>query len=102
MEIRNNAEGLKTLLGVPSTSPAKPQQTGGGSAAAQSAFAGDRATLSNAGTEALQSLASTGVRMDKVTAVQAALAAGTYSVPATALAGKLVDAMLSGSVGSGS
>ena len=58
--------------------------------------------MSNAGTEALQASAASGVRMDKVTAVQAALAAGSYSVPATALAGKLVDAMLSGSIGSGS
>jgi anti-sigma28 factor (negative regulator of flagellin synthesis) len=34
--------------------------------------------------------------MDKVSAIQSALAAGTYDVPAAAVASKLVDAMLSG------
>jgi anti-sigma28 factor (negative regulator of flagellin synthesis) len=35
-----------------------------------------------------------GVRADKVSSVQAALAAGTYNVPASAVASKIVDAML--------
>ena len=56
----------------------------------------DRATLSSAGSEVAQTSSGDDVRMDKVAAVQAALAAGTYSVPASALASKLVDAMLSG------
>jgi anti-sigma28 factor (negative regulator of flagellin synthesis) len=34
------------------------------------------------------------VRTEKVTAVQAALAAGNYNVPASAVASKVVDAML--------
>jgi anti-sigma28 factor (negative regulator of flagellin synthesis) len=34
--------------------------------------------------------------MDKVTAIQAALAAGTYDVPASAVASRVVDAMLGG------
>ncbi len=94
MEIRNNAEDLRTLLGVPSTSSPQPQQVRSGNAVGQSAFAGDRATLSDAGTEASQSAADAGVRAEKVVEVQAALAAGTYSVPMSAVAGKLVDAML--------
>jgi anti-sigma28 factor (negative regulator of flagellin synthesis) len=36
------------------------------------------------------------VRTDKVAAVQAALEAGTYDVPASAVASKVVDAMLGG------
>jgi anti-sigma28 factor (negative regulator of flagellin synthesis) len=36
------------------------------------------------------------VRTDKVVAVQAALAAGTYSVPSIAIAKKVVDVMLGG------
>lgn len=36
------------------------------------------------------------VRMEKVAPVQAALAAGTYNVPARAVAAKMVDAMLAG------
>jgi anti-sigma28 factor (negative regulator of flagellin synthesis) len=34
--------------------------------------------------------------MDKVASIQAALAAGTYSAPASAVASKLVTSMLSG------
>jgi anti-sigma28 factor (negative regulator of flagellin synthesis) len=36
------------------------------------------------------------VRAEKVAAVQAALAAGTYDVSASAVASKLVDAMIGG------
>jgi anti-sigma28 factor (negative regulator of flagellin synthesis) len=35
-----------------------------------------------------------GVRMDKVAAIQAALASGTYSVPSSAVASSMVDSML--------
>ena len=35
------------------------------------------------------------VRMDKVTEIQAALASGSYNVPASAVASKVVDSMLS-------
>jgi anti-sigma28 factor (negative regulator of flagellin synthesis) len=34
--------------------------------------------------------------MERVAAVQGAIAAGTYSVPASKVAGKVMDAMLSG------
>jgi anti-sigma28 factor (negative regulator of flagellin synthesis) len=37
-----------------------------------------------------------GVRTDKVAGVQAAIAAGTYNVPTSAVASKMVDAMLGG------
>lgn len=94
MEIRNNADGLETLLGVHSTSPAQTQQVRNWTAAGQSAFGGDRATLSSAGTGMAQNALDHGVRADKVAAVQAALAAGTYDVPASALASRLVEAML--------
>ena len=43
-----------------------------------------------------QAVSGDGVRMEKVAAIQAALAAGTYDVPASAVASKLVDAMLGG------
>lgn len=102
MEIRNSAEALKAFLGV--SSPASPQASqihGNESAAAQAAFAGDQATLSHAGTEVSQSAAQTGVRTDKVVEIQQALAAGTYTVQASAVAGKVIDAMLGGGIGSG-
>jgi negative regulator of flagellin synthesis FlgM len=56
----------------------------------------DSATLSNAGNEVSLTAADPSVRTDKVAAVQAALAAGTYEVPASAVASKVVDAMLGG------
>jgi anti-sigma28 factor (negative regulator of flagellin synthesis) len=34
--------------------------------------------------------------MEKVTSIQAALASGTYNVPASAVASKMVDAMMGG------
>jgi flagellar biosynthesis anti-sigma factor FlgM len=93
MDIRSSLDGLKTLLGVtPSTAattsrpqPGKP---------ADGSFASDRATLSSAGSEVAQAAADGGVRTGKVAEIQAALEAGTYSVPASAVASKLVDAML--------
>jgi len=95
MDIRNSLDGLKSLLGV--SQPAQPN-TGARSnaSAASSALGSDRATLSSAGSEVLQSAGEDGIRMDKVSGIQAALAAGTYNVPPAAVASKMVDAMLAG------
>ena len=94
MDIRSSLDGLKSLLGVTEQRPA-------GSAGRTNAQAGalapgsDRATLSSAGSEVSQSASADGVRMEKVAAVQQALQAGTYDVSASAVASKMVDAMLS-------
>jgi negative regulator of flagellin synthesis FlgM len=95
MDVRNNLDGLSSILGVqtPSTASAS---TRGGTQAASGGLTGDHATLSSAGSEVSLEGAGDGVRMDKVAAVQAALAAGTYRVPASAVATKMVDAMLAG------
>jgi negative regulator of flagellin synthesis FlgM len=95
MDIRNSLDGLKSLLGVaqPSTAPAQPKNT---SAATTNGLNSDRATFSSAGSEVASALTDSGARMDKVASVQAALAAGSYNVPASAVASKLVDAMLGG------
>jgi negative regulator of flagellin synthesis FlgM len=95
MDIRSSLDGLKSLLGVNPPAPAATQSRGS-AAAGGSALASDRATLSNAGNEVSQSASESDVRTDKVAPVQAALAAGTYNVPASAVASKVVDAMLSG------
>ncbi len=95
MDIRSSLDGLKSLLGVPTTAPAAPQ-TKSGAAAGGSALGSDRATLSSAGSEVSLTAAEPGVRMDKVASVQAALAAGSYDVPASAVASKVVDGMLGG------
>lgn len=94
MEIRNGLEGLKSLLGVNSAA-APPAAQGKSAAAAQGgAFSADSATLSSAASQVAQTAGDDGVRMDKVASIQTALAAGSYSVPASAVASSLVSAML--------
>ncbi len=94
MDIRNSLDGLRSLLGVNQTAPpasgVKNNPTTGGSA-----LSADQATLSSAGNEVSLTAGDDGVRTDKVAAIQSALAAGTYNVPASAVASRMVDAMLS-------
>lgn len=95
MDIRNSVDGLKTLLGVPTATPAQTQPAKSDAASgAGSAFAGDRATFSSAAAEVSQTASDDDVRMDKVAAVQAALAAGTYDISPAAVASKMVSSML--------
>ena len=101
MEMRNSLDGLKTLLGAASTAPSKPPSTKNTSGPDATNLAGDRATLSSAGSGVSQAAADSDVRMDKVAAIQAALAAGTYNVPPSAVAEKVVDAMLGSGQASG-
>jgi anti-sigma28 factor (negative regulator of flagellin synthesis) len=82
MDIRNSFDSLKSILGVDST-----QQTAATAAAGMA--------KNTAAAEESLTAGDDGVRMDKVSNVQAALAAGTYNVPASAVASKVVDAMLS-------
>ncbi len=94
MDIRNNFDGLKSLLGVETAATtSRPART---RTVAESALGSDHATLSTAATEFSQAVGEEDVRPEKVVAVQAALAAGTYTVPASAVASKIVDAMLNG------
>jgi flagellar biosynthesis anti-sigma factor FlgM len=95
MDIRSSLDGLKSLLGVtePSTASAQTKST---PASSTSALNSDRATVSSAGSEVANALNDSDVRTDKVAAVQASLSAGTYNVPASAVASKLVDAMMGG------
>lgn len=95
MDIRTSLEGLRTLLGVNQGAPAT-SQSKASVAAPGSSFDSDRATLSSAANEVSQAASDEGVRGDKVASVQAALAAGTYNVPASAVASRMVDAMLMG------
>jgi flagellar biosynthesis anti-sigma factor FlgM len=94
MDIRSSLDGLKTLLGVTVPATAAAQRPKAGTAAEANALTTDRATLSSAGSEVAQSAADGGVRAGKVAEIQAALQAGTYDVPASAVAAKMVDAML--------
>ena len=95
MEIGNNAEALKAFLGVSeTTSPKLSGPSRAGTGEMKPGFTEDEATLSHLGTALHGALSQEGVRLDRVAAVQQALAAGTYSVPAEKVADKLIDAML--------
>ncbi len=96
MDIRNGLDGLKTILGVNQAATTAPAGARSKAAAAEGALGSDRATFSAAGSEVSMAASEPGVRADKVASVQTALAAGTYSVPASAVASKMVDAMLAG------
>ena len=93
MDIRSSLEGLKSIFGATQTAPAAPQ-TRAGTPTGATAFSSDSATLSSAASEVSSTAADSDVRLDKVASIQAQLAAGTYSIPASAVAGKLVDSLL--------
>ncbi len=95
MEIRNSFETLSSLLGV-SSSAASAAEGKNRAAAKDSALGADSATLSSAASEMSLAAGDEGVRGEKVAAIQGALADGTYSVPASDVAAKMVDAMLGG------
>lgn len=92
MSMSSNLEGLRSLFGINSAAPAAsaPAKNTGTVA---SSFDGDLATLSSAGSQVSLSAANDGVRLDKVAAIQSALAAGTYNVSASAVASKVIDSM---------
>ena len=94
MDIRTGLDGLKSLLGVSPAATPSPQQSR--SSSTSSALGSDRATFSSAGSEVSQTATDSGVRMDKVAEIQAALASGSYNVSAGAVASKVVDSMLGG------
>jgi len=96
MDIRSSLESLKSIFGAtPATQTARPQARSGSSPGSDSP-ATDRATLSNAGSQVAFSSADSDVRLDKVASVRSQLLAGTYSVSASAVAGKLVSSLLAG------
>jgi negative regulator of flagellin synthesis FlgM len=94
MDIRSSLDGLKSLLGVTTPTPAAPQPRS--NSAVGGGLGSDQATFSRAGSEVSLTSAEPGVRTDKVASIQAALAAGTYNVPPSAVASKVVDSMLGG------
>lgn len=59
-----------------------------------SSVAVDHAKLSGFGGALAQALTQSDVRMDKVTALQQAIAAGTYSVSASDVADKIISSLL--------
>jgi len=93
MDIRSSLDGLKSILGV-APAPVSVPQTKSATTTSSTLWNSDQATLSSAGSAVSLSSADSGVRMDKISAIQSALAAGTYQVSASALASSVVDSML--------
>jgi anti-sigma28 factor (negative regulator of flagellin synthesis) len=54
----------------------------------------DGATLSSAGSAVSMMAAGTDVRADKIAGIQAAVSSGSYSVPASIVASRVVDFMI--------
>lgn len=95
MDIRSSLEGLRSIFGAGQTSPPAAQAKPGTPAGASS-LTSDRATLSSAASEVQQTASDSDVRYDKVAGIQAQLAAGTYNVPPSAVASKLITSLIAG------
>jgi flagellar biosynthesis anti-sigma factor FlgM len=92
MNVKNDLQAVQQMLGSQQAAGAGGAKARG---TAQTGMAGaDEATLSSAASLAAKAASTSDVRMDKVSHVQQALAAGTYAVPSSEVAGKMIDQML--------
>ena len=95
MNVNDGLHGLPEQLGVSETSPVQAtQRQQQASYSASTGSTQDRTEVSTAASLAHQAMAVPDVRMDKVAAVQQALANGTYQVSAGDVADKLVQQMM--------
>ena len=92
MNVNNDLHALQQIF---SSQPVAGKGTSGARDAAQTESpSADEATLSSAASHAAKAASASDVRMDKVSQVQQAIAAGTYKVPSAEVAGKMIDHML--------
>jgi flagellar biosynthesis anti-sigma factor FlgM len=91
MNVRNGIENLTQIFPSPTATSAAAVR---GNDPQGETLAGDKAQFSEVATQAAQSASVSDVRLDKVAAIQSALQAGTYQVPAADVAQKVVDSML--------
>ncbi|HEY1808278.1 MAG TPA: flagellar biosynthesis anti-sigma factor FlgM [Acidobacteriaceae bacterium] len=91
MNVHNNLQGLQQLFASQEVDRRSSGKTAG---AASGGSGADETTLSSAASAAAQAAPDSDVRMDKVAEVQKALAAGTYSVPSSDVANRMIDTML--------
>ncbi len=94
MNVNNSLQGMQQLFSSQEVDRPAGQTKTSGSGATQQQDGADRATLSTAAGIAAAAAPDSDVRMDKVSAIQQALASGTYNVPASEVAGKMIDQML--------
>jgi negative regulator of flagellin synthesis FlgM len=93
MNVNNDIQGMRQMFPTQEITKTESAAAGRSGEAAVSGNA-DEATLSPAASMAAEAAQDSGVRMDKVTSVQQAIAAGTYNVPSSDVAGKMIDRML--------
>ena len=97
----SSLQSLLTQLNTNETKTTSTDKTQGtqasatGSVTAQASRV-DQASLSAAGGLAASSAGDSDVRTDKVAQLQQAIASGTYNVPASDVASKLVESLLNG------
>jgi negative regulator of flagellin synthesis FlgM len=95
VEIRNSLSGLNAISNpAPVSNQAGTAAQSADSTAPTTQNTDDHATVSTAGADISKATPNGDVRWEKVTAIQQALADGSYNVPASAVATKLVDSML--------
>jgi flagellar biosynthesis anti-sigma factor FlgM len=96
MDIRNNLQALQQIFGPGSVDRSRSgkAQDASASTAGKANLGEDQTTVSSAALYASQSAALPEVRMNLVSSVQAALAAGSYHVDSAAVASKLINHML--------
>ncbi len=96
MNVNNNLQGLQQLFASQEMAQTGSKAGTGTSDAAAEQSGADKATLSTAASLAAAGAAApdSDVRMEKVNAIQQALASGTYNVPASEVAGKMIDDLL--------
>ena len=92
MNVRNDIENLSQILSPQSTPAAGAVK--GGNPPAPASSQPDTAQVSAVATQVAQSASASDVRLDKVASIQAALKAGTYQVPASAVAQSVIGALL--------
>jgi flagellar biosynthesis anti-sigma factor FlgM len=93
MGIRTSLNNLGSIFGVGGTTQVTNTSRSSAADAPSAAASDDSATLSSMGS-AMATSSGSGVRPGKVASIQAAMAAGGYSVSASAVATKVVDSML--------
>jgi negative regulator of flagellin synthesis FlgM len=94
VEIRNNLNSLNPAANLTSASSQAGNSTQNGTVDSPAATGSDRATVSAVGNGIAQSSLDPDVRWEKVASISQALADGTYNVPTSAVASKMVDSML--------
>jgi flagellar biosynthesis anti-sigma factor FlgM len=93
MDIRNNYDNLKQLIGTQSTTGTSTSSRSGAKTSSSN-LDGDEAQVSSAANMITMAASSSDVRTEKVQSVQSALEAGTYNIDASAVASKVIDHML--------